>query len=96
MHSVEDLNNITGMVIGAAIEVHRHIGPGLLESAYLECMCEELRLRSITFAREQRIPVTYKGKKLDAAIELISWLKKPFQSSSNAWIICSRFTKPRF
>ena len=65
MHFIEDLNNIIGKVIGAAIEVHRHIGPGLLESAYLECMCEELRLQSTRFVREQRIPVTYKGKQLD-------------------------------
>lgn len=50
MHS--RLNPITDSVIGAAIEVHRTIGPGLLESAYEECLCHELRLRQITFQRQ--------------------------------------------
>jgi GxxExxY protein len=60
-----DINKTTEAVIGAAIEVHRHLGPGLLESAYEECLCEELSLRKIPFHRQIPLPVTYKSKKLD-------------------------------
>lgn len=60
-----DINKTTESIIGAAIEVHRHLGPGLLESAYEECLCEELLLRKIPFKRQVALPVTYKGKKLD-------------------------------
>ena len=52
---------LTEQIIGAAIEVHRQLGPGLLESVYEECMCEELRLRSIPFHCQIELPVTYKG-----------------------------------
>ena len=60
-----DINKITEAIIGAAIEVHRHLGPGLLESAYEECLCEELLLRKIPFKRQILLPVIYKKKKLD-------------------------------
>lgn len=60
-----DINKTTESIIGAAIEVHRHLGPGLLESAYEECLCEELSLRKIPFKRQAALPVTYKNKKLD-------------------------------
>ena len=60
-----DINKTTESVIGAAIEVHRHLGPGLLESAYEECLCEELLTRKIPFKRQVILPVTYKSKKLD-------------------------------
>ena len=60
-----DINKTTESVIGAAIEVHRHLGPGLLESAYEECLCEELSLRNILFKRQVVLPVSYKNKKLD-------------------------------
>ena len=59
-------NEITGKVIGAAIEVHRELGPGLLEAIYEECLCCELRQRSVSCARQTRIPVSYKGQPLDA------------------------------
>ncbi|MGE5109816.1 MAG: GxxExxY protein [Acidobacteriaceae bacterium] len=51
-------------IIGAAIEVHRVLGPGLLESAYEECLCRELSSREIPFRRQVEIPVEYKGVKL--------------------------------
>jgi GxxExxY protein len=60
-----DVNKTTEPIIGAAIEVHRHLGPGLLESAYEECLCEELLLRKIPFKRQMALPVIYKTKKLD-------------------------------
>ena len=64
-NNVLDINKTTEAVIGAAIEVHRHLGPGLLESAYEECLCEELSLRQIAFKRQVALPVSYKSKKLD-------------------------------
>ncbi len=61
---------LTERVIGAAIEVHRTIGPGLLESAYEECLCQELHLRGIRFERQVPLPVEYKGIKLDCGYRL--------------------------
>ncbi len=61
---------LTESVIGAAIEVHRALGPGLLESAYEECLCHELHLRSIAFERQIPLPVEYKGVKLDCGYRL--------------------------
>jgi GxxExxY protein len=60
----------TGPIIGAAIEVHRQLGPGLLESAYEECLCHELHLRGIGFRRQIELPVEYKGIKLDCGYRL--------------------------
>ena len=56
---------LTEKIIGAAIEVHRVLGPGLLESAYEECLCHELQMGGIAFVRQQPLPVTYKGVHLD-------------------------------
>ena len=60
-----DINKLTGQIIGAAIEVHKELGPGLLESTYEECLCYEFSLRNIKYARQQSIPVKYKGTKLN-------------------------------
>jgi len=59
------LNRLTHEIIGAAIDVHRHLGPGLLESSYRECLCQELRLREIEFRRECKLPLHYKGITLE-------------------------------
>jgi GxxExxY protein len=64
-NDILEVNKTTESIIGAAIEVHRHLGPGLLESAYEECLCEELSLRKIPFKRQIALPVIYKSKKLD-------------------------------
>ena len=56
---------LTEKIIGAAIEVHREVGPGLLESAYEECLCHELHLREMAFERQVPLPVSYKGIHLD-------------------------------
>ncbi|MEO8380152.1 MAG: GxxExxY protein [Acidobacteriota bacterium] len=61
---------ITGLVIGAAIDVHQAIGPGLLESAYQECLCWELGLRGIRFEKQLALPVHYKGLSLDCSYRL--------------------------
>jgi GxxExxY protein len=56
-----DENGLAHEVIGAAIEVHRELGPDLLESAYQDCLEQELRLRGIQFESEIMIPIQYKG-----------------------------------
>jgi GxxExxY protein len=61
---------ITGIVIGAAIEVHQALGPGLLESAYHECLCWELKLREVRFENQLVLPVNYKGLALDCSYRL--------------------------
>ncbi|MBT9149659.1 MAG: hypothetical protein DDT27_00102 [Dehalococcoidia bacterium] len=55
--------SLTGKIVGAAIEVHRHLGPGLLESAYEECLCRELELRGLSFERQKPLPLEYKDIK---------------------------------
>jgi len=64
------INDLTGEIIGAAIEVHTALGPGLLESAYEECLCHELQLRNIHFERQKPIPVKYKEVALDCGYRL--------------------------
>ena len=59
------INALTDAIIGAAIEVHRALGPGLLESAYEECLARELELRRIPFERQKPLPIKYKGTELD-------------------------------
>ncbi|MBA3543388.1 MAG: GxxExxY protein [Chthoniobacterales bacterium] len=60
-----DLKALTENVIGAAMDVHRALGPGLLESTYEMCLCRELAVREVAFERQKAIPVEYKGVKLD-------------------------------
>ena len=61
---------LTEQIIGGAIEVHRVLGPGLLESAYEECLCHELHLRTIGFRRQVELPVQYKGVSLDCGYRM--------------------------
>jgi GxxExxY protein len=62
---VKNLNEVTDVIIGAAMEVHRALGPGLLESSYEICLCRELSVRGLRFERQVPISVEYKGVKLD-------------------------------
>ncbi|MBZ5531166.1 MAG: GxxExxY protein [Acidobacteriia bacterium] len=62
--------DLTRQIIGAAIEVHKAIGPGLLESVYEECLCHELGLRGLRFERQVEVPVIYKGVKLESGHRL--------------------------
>ncbi len=64
------LNTVTEEIIGGAIEVHRALGSGLLESAYEECLCRELSLREIPFERQVPLPESYKGAKLGCGYRL--------------------------
>ena len=61
---------LTEKIIGFAIEVHRHLGPGLLESAYEECLCYELGQSGLTFRRQVPLPVVYKAIRLDCGYRM--------------------------
>ncbi|MFQ5519166.1 MAG: GxxExxY protein [Mariprofundus sp.] len=69
----EDL--LSKAIIGAAIEVHRALGPGLLESAYEACLCHELSLKKIGYERQKVINVQYKGVSLDCGYRLDIWVE---------------------
>ena len=67
---MDDLNSVTGQVIGAAIDVHRTLGPGLLESAYEACLAYELTQNGLHVERQKSLPVVYKEVNLDAGYRL--------------------------
>jgi GxxExxY protein len=64
------MNALTEKIIGAAIEVHKALGPGLLESAYEECLAHEFSLANVFFERQVALPVTYKLRQLDCGYRL--------------------------
>jgi GxxExxY protein len=64
------MRELTERIIGAAIEVHRALGPGLLESTYEECVAREMQLSELTFERQVPLPVAYKGIELDCGYRL--------------------------
>jgi GxxExxY protein len=68
--TVQSVNQTSEAIIGAAIEVHKHLGPGLLESAYEACLCHEFNVRNIPFQRQVSLPVVYKGVKLDCGYRI--------------------------
>ena len=61
---------LSGVILGAAIEVHRELGPGLLESTYEECLCYELSARGVPFQRQLTMPVNYKSLRLDCGYRI--------------------------
>ncbi|MBL0224424.1 MAG: GxxExxY protein [Geobacteraceae bacterium] len=68
--NTEGKNSITEKIIGAAIEVHKSLGPGLLESVYETCLCHELQLLGLSFERQKALPVIYKGIRLEAGLRI--------------------------
>ena len=64
------INELTEEIIGAAIEVHKALGPGLLESAYEECLAHELSLNNVSFERQVPLPLIYKSRPIDCAYRL--------------------------
>ena len=64
------MNQLSSKIIGAAIEVHKTLGPGLLESAYEECLCHELSIQGLLFEKQKPLSVDYKGKKLDCGYRM--------------------------
>ena len=67
---MDDLNDLTGAIIGGAIEVHRNLGPGLLESAYESCLLWELRQKGLRAESQVPVPIRYKGLQLDAGYRI--------------------------
>ena len=63
-------NQMTQTIIGCAIEVHRHLGPGLLENAYEAALCRELALQQVSYQRQKPLPLTYKGLSLPQSYRL--------------------------
>ena len=70
MDERENEDQLTHLVIGAAIEVHRELGPGLLESVYQQCLCLELSLRGLSFLPKAKVPLVYKTISLDTELEM--------------------------
>jgi len=65
-----DENELSNKIIGAALEVHKTLGPGLMESAYQACLCQELRIQGLKIEKEKDLPVEYKGFKLDCGYRM--------------------------
>jgi len=65
-----EMNKLTGEIIGAAIEVHKQLGPGMLESAYEECLSYELSVRGLSIVRQKPVPVVYKEVKLECGYRI--------------------------
>jgi len=65
-----DINKITENIIGASIDVHRALGPGLLESTYEECLCYELEQRKVQFERQYILPIKYKDVRIDCGYRI--------------------------
>ena len=68
--NMDERDPLTAEVIGAAIEVHRELGPGLLESVYEVCLCRELALKGIAYQRQAPLHIVYKGERLDADLRI--------------------------
>lgn len=66
----DDLSALAHNIIGGAIEVHRALGPGLLESAYLRCLTKELRFRGLRVDSEVEVPIIYRGERIDCHYRL--------------------------
>lgn len=67
---INELNDLTHKIIGCIIEVHKLLGPGLLESAYEECLCYELSLNGLNYERQVPVPVVYKEIKLNTGYRI--------------------------
>ncbi|MCI0495070.1 GxxExxY protein [candidate division KSB1 bacterium] len=88
-------NEISEKIIGVAIEVHRILGPGLLESIYEEALCHELHLRGINFLRQQNVPIPYKGIRLRADLRLDLLVEDKVIVDLKAKEELSRIDKPK-
>ena len=64
------INNLVYQIVGCAIEVHKHLGPGLLESVYEECLVEELLIKGLKVNRQVLVPISYKGRELSTPLRL--------------------------
>ena len=87
-------NEISEKIIGAAIEVHRILGPGLLESVYEDALCHELHLRGMQFIRQQNVPIPYKGIRLGTDLRLDLLVENKVIVDLKAKEILSKIDKP--
>jgi len=78
------LDELSYNVIGAAIEVHKELGPGLLESVYHSCMCHELHLRKINFISEMKIPIQFKSLKMNVDLRCDFFIENIFVTEIKA------------
>lgn len=69
-HTRAQINDLTGQIIGAAISVHREMGPGLLERIYEDCLAVELNLQGISFERQKSLPLVYKGHDVGSDLKI--------------------------
>lgn len=74
--NAKELDRLSEGIIGAAIDVHKVLGPGLLESAYETCLAYELAERGLGVERQTALPITYKGIRLDAGYRLDLWIQR--------------------
>jgi GxxExxY protein len=70
MRHLTELDDLTSRIIRCAIEVHRVLGPGLLESVYRECLIAELNANGVAIACDRKVPIIYKGLKIHTALEV--------------------------
>jgi GxxExxY protein len=91
-----NINDLTGEIIGAAIEVHKALGPGLMESVYEECLCHEFGLRKIDYNRQQALPIEYKGVKLDCGYRIDVLVKGLVILELKSVAACSQSMKRSF
>ncbi len=89
-------NELSSKIIGAAIEIHRILGPGLLESTYEECLCRELNLNGLSFERQKSLPIKYKGIYLDCGYRLDLVVENCVIVELKSVETCSQFIKLSF
>jgi GxxExxY protein len=70
---LDDLNQLTERIIGCGIEVHRHLGPGLLEATYEQALCIELADSGLKYSRQVPFPILYKGRTLENIVWICLW-----------------------
>jgi len=93
---INELNDLTHKIIGCAIEVHKQLGPGLLESAYEECLCYELSLNGLNYERQVPVPVVYKEIKLNTGYRIDVLVEKIVIVELKAIEALTQFTKRKF
>jgi len=72
----EELNALSRKVVDAAFQVHKNLGPGLLESVYEACLCHELKKREIPFQKQASLPIIYDGLEIEAGLRIDLWIDK--------------------
>lgn len=88
-------NDVTRAIIGAAIEVHRTLGPGLLESTYLECLEYELTSHRLRFERQRTVPIVYKGIPLRASYRIDLIVEERIVVEVKSVAVLAPYTSPR-